>query len=151
MKIAIVDDMPEDSDKLVALMERYLREQTLVARVATYQSGEAFLADEKAREYSVVFLDIYMGGLTGMEVASRLRELGATCPVIFLTTSQTHAVESYRVRALDYLIKPITYEMLKGTMDMLLCRQGKEEPYLVVKEGRSLRRVPLAGIDYVDY
>lgn len=151
MKIAVVDDMPDDRAKLTALVERYLREQALVARVSTYQSGEDFLADEKATEYSVVFLDIYMGGLTGMEVAHRLRELGATCPVIFLTTSLTHAVESYQVYAFDYLVKPLTYERLKGTMDHLLRSRSREEPCLVVKEGRTPRRVPLASIDYVDY
>lgn len=151
MKIAIVDDMPEDSAKLAALVERYLREQALVARVSTYQSGEDFLEDEKALEYSVVFLDIYMGGLTGMEAAHRLRERGAVCPIVFLTTSRTHALESYRVRAFDYLMKPLAYGTLKGTMDLLLASQHREEPYLVVKEGRGPRRVPLAGIDYVDY
>ena len=72
-----------------------------------YESGEAFLQRTTDSEYDLVFLDIFMKELTGMEVARQMAADGSRCPVIFLTTSMDYALEGYEVGAFRYLLKPV--------------------------------------------
>ena len=71
-----------------------------------FSSGEEFLGAFTAGKYDLIFLDIYMDGITGMETAKRIRRADHGCRIIFITTSPEFAVESYDVSASFYLLKP---------------------------------------------
>jgi DNA-binding LytR/AlgR family response regulator len=74
-----------------------------------FSSGHAFIeAVEGGEEFEVVFLDIYMPGENGVDVAERIRDLLPQIGIIFSTSSPDHAVEAFKVQAVDYLIKPST-------------------------------------------
>jgi DNA-binding LytR/AlgR family response regulator len=83
---------------------------------------EALELIEKLRP-DVAFLDIRMPGLSGMEVARRITE---TCRVVFITAYDQHAVEAFEQEAIDYLLKPVTPERLKKTVQRL--KKGLAEP-----------------------
>ncbi|KAI4442693.1 LytR/AlgR family response regulator transcription factor [Schaedlerella arabinosiphila] len=114
MRIAIVDDLSEDAGKLREFICRWAQEQGifLVPAPAVFESGEALLAGFAPNTFDVVFLDIYMSGMTGMEAAKKIREQDNICQLIFTTTTREFAVDSYDVAAAFYLVKPYSYEKL---------------------------------------
>ena len=118
MRIAIADDDRKDQQSLAALLERYCAARGLAGELLCFSTAEELLADFAAGCFQLVFLDIYMGGLDGMEAARQIRRKDPGCQIIFVTVSQTHAVASYEVRAAWYLVKPVEYHRLEKAMDI---------------------------------
>ena len=103
LAIAICEDTPQDSLALKDL----LIELVPHANISLFSSGEAFLATDPANQFNLVFLDIYMADMTGIDTAQALRQQDKAVCIVFTTTSVDHALEGYRVRAMQYLIKPV--------------------------------------------
>ncbi len=116
MKIAICDDDPNDRQTMLRLVAEYLDLHNYHIGIDQYESAESFLATDVSR-YQLAILDIYMGGLTGIELARKLMEEHPKLQIIFCSSSNAHAAESYDVAALRYFIKPISREKLFGTLD----------------------------------
>ncbi len=109
LRFAICDDRARDRERLSQLVERYMHENGLSARMDEFDSGEALLAAVGDRGYDLVFLDIYMGNITGIETAVLLRQR-FNCAIILVTTSREHALEGFELNASHYLVKPVSYE-----------------------------------------
>lgn len=128
MLIYICDDMEQDRMRLRHSLEKYSRtlaEQYEISEVEIESFGAA---DEMIRTFrrsrqkpDLIFLDIYMQERDGMEAARLLRRSGCEAGIIFVTTSDEHAIESYDVDALYYLKKPFTRERFQAAMDK--CRE----------------------------
>lgn len=96
LKIAIVDDLKLDAEQLSHLILSYMKEHRIpTAAPEIFPNGETFLASFTVGSFDIVFLDIYMDGLSGMETAQKLRALDASCRIVFVTTSPDFAVDSY--------------------------------------------------------
>lgn len=103
MRIAICDDSQLDAKRI----EWALSSVSADAEITYYSSGRELIETiEGGAQFDVVFLDIYMPGENGVDVAERLRELLPQIGIIFSTSSPDHAVEAFKVQAVDYLIKP---------------------------------------------
>lgn len=116
MRIAICDDDPQDRLTMRTLVTEYLELHNYYIAIDEFPSGEAFLATDVER-YELAILDIYMGQLNGIETARKLVEEHPNLQIIFCSTSNAYAAESYDVAALRYFIKPISREKLYGTLD----------------------------------
>ena len=114
MQIAIVDDDKKETEYL-----RTALGSMLCGTVHTYQSGEAFLSAFSAGKYELIVLDIFMSGITGMDVARKIRETDKTARIVFCTSSNEFASESYEVGASYYLHKPLSEERLRAMLDRL--------------------------------
>ncbi|WP_455635805.1 LytR/AlgR family response regulator transcription factor [Parabacteroides sp.] len=99
---AIIDDEP----LAVSLLESYVLKTPFLDLRGTYNSALDALTDLRDRPVDLLFLDIQMPELSGLEFS---RILNADTRVIFTTAFDQYAVDSYRVNALDYLLKPIRY------------------------------------------
>ena len=111
LRIVICDDIKEERIKLKEYIRRLEKDDSLELDITEYESGEELLRVYGSRpEPDVMFLDIYMKNMTGVEVARRLLEKGYSGSVVFCTTSIDHAIESYKLRADGYLVKPYSYE-----------------------------------------
>ena len=109
LKVAVVDDDERDSSRIVAYLERFAAETGLKdMRVLTYSDGQAFL-DAFTDAFDVVFLDIEMPCLNGMESAKRLREINQDVAVVFVTNMAQYALQGYEVNAIDFIVKPVAY------------------------------------------
>lgn len=113
MRVAICDDHEEDRTLLMKLAKQYLEREMLEVEIFAYETGEAVLADFPQKGFSICFLDIYMGGLDGVETARRIRKMDAACQIVFITISTQHALEGYEVQAIAYLVKPITKDSVE--------------------------------------
>jgi len=98
----------------------------------------------------MLLLDILMPGLTGMEAAKEIRRSDREIPIIFLTSSREYAVESYRVGAEDYIIKPVRKDEVYPSLDKQLIRFAQEEAYLTVKTGNGIIKLLFSQIVYVE-
>ena len=150
MRIAVVDDMQSDRQQLNDCLDKYCRQAGLEYVLDSISSGEEFL---KAGDfaYNLIFLDIYMSGMTGMEAATAIREHNKDCLLIFTTTSKDFAVESYRVRAFDYLVKPYTYEQFSETMNLFDKSVVSSSRFIEVKANRMVVRIRCQDIIFADY
>lgn len=134
LHIGICDDSESDRAALRALISQIpgLR-RAADLQVSEYVCGEQLLLDaEDGRcDFDLLFLDIFMGGLSGMETARQLRGLGVQAPLVFLTSSPDFALESYDVAAAGYLLKPPQPERLTALIEKLF--SPVEKPKLAIK------------------
>ena len=91
-----------------------------------------------------------MPGTSGMAAAREIRGFDDVAEIVFLTSSPGFAYESYGVRALDYLLKPIRAEMLFPILDRLFLREQRPQEGLTLKCGATLVRVPFAQLEFVE-
>ena len=112
MEIAICEDCPQDARRLLCGIQNYAEKNGMDCQCEIFPDGKALLEGWSKNRFSLVFLDIYLGRENGIEIAQKLRRKDAAVPLVFVTTSEDFALESYSVRALHYLIKPITERAL---------------------------------------
>jgi DNA-binding LytR/AlgR family response regulator len=143
MNIAICDDVEMERGILRYMLEELLSQRDEDIHIIEYGSGEAVLADFTVEEvrFSLIFLDIYMSGITGVETARRLRASGCKSHLVFLTTSPDFAIEGYEVDAAGYLLKPVREEMLQNLFDRILLPVHRQQVGL--KCGREYRYIYL--------
>jgi len=103
LRIAICEDIEADAGYLSTLIEN----SGVSAEISRFISGEGFFASRPTGRFDIVFFDIYMGGMTGVEAARRLRESDNDCAIVFTTTSEDHRPEAFDVDADQYLVKPV--------------------------------------------
>lgn len=108
IRIAAVDDEEACALHMKKLVEQYEREQNEKVELRWFGDGLEFL-DKYAGEYDVVFMDIEMPYMNGIDVARKLREKDARVALIFVTVMEQYAIAGYEVDAMDFIVKPITY------------------------------------------
>lgn len=151
MNIAIVEDDAGDREYLLDCLAIYTDDMKTAVTVATFENAAAFLGDGTPGRYDLIFLDIYMGAVTGMDLAQKLRKSHVNSQFVFTTTSVAHAVTSYEVAATYYLLKPYDYGQFANMMAAVEERVRIDEPSIALKVGHDMETVPLASIRYVDY
>lgn len=121
MRFAICDDNSSDLKTMWEVFRRVAPEHALDA----FSDGRQLLdAVSGGANYDLLFLDILMPQITGMELAREISRLAPDIPVVFLTDSASYAVEAFSVRALHYILKPMTEEALKECLNRLEERQS---------------------------
>ena len=148
---AIIDDEP----LAAGLLESYARKTPYLQLVGTYNSAILAMKDLRDNPVQLLFLDIQMPELGGVEFAKILPK---DTRVIFTTAFPQYAVEGYKVNALDYLLKPVSYEdFLKSTDKALewfsiIQRQDayRRDRFMFVKTDYKLQRVNLDDILFIE-
>lgn len=111
MRIAVIDDNSSDRKTAIALAKDYFNQRKEYEKIDIifdeYNSGEAFLNAYMKGVYDILFLDIYMKSLTGIDVARQISLIDENCHIIFFTSSEEHYPESYEVHAKGYVTKPL--------------------------------------------
>ena len=118
VRIAVVENELNVAQNDIVLLERYAKENSLSLETAIFQNGYEFL--DTKEEFDAVLMDIDMPGLNGMEVAEKLREKNKTIDIIFTTNLPQFAVDGYKVQALDFVIKPVTFPNLSFAMEKVV-------------------------------
>ncbi len=116
--IAICDDEPHMSDALREMAAEFFRGKNRDVMISQFTSGEQLLRSQT--NIDILFLDIQMEGVNGMETARRLRRRKFKGFLIFTTVLKEMVFESFEVQAFDYLVKPIGEKQFAKTMERLL-------------------------------
>ena len=114
-QIALVEDEQSAADVLSSFIARYGEERDEQFEVTHFSNAIDF--EMTRRRFDLVFMDIQMPGINGMEAARLLRTYDAETPIIFVTNLAQYAVKGYEVDALDFIVKPITYFNFRMRMD----------------------------------
>ena len=119
LRLAVCDDMEEDRKTIVSMVRKHLDANGHLAIIDQYASGEEFIAADLSK-YDLVFLDIYMAKITGIQTAKQLIQRNPGVQIIFCSSSNEYAAESYDVNALRYIVKPIQEEKLQSALNVFL-------------------------------
>lgn len=148
IRIAICDDCKEDREFFKEALREYTNGQMNLFSVDEFECGEALLSAD-TDVYTLIFMDIFMKGMNGMETAKELRSKGTKAMLVFVSSSKEFAVESYQVEALHYIIKDYDKSVLHQVLDKFF-RNYPMDRSIEVKVGRERRMVRLQDILYVE-
>lgn len=149
MRVAIVDD---DNELLEGLSGLISKELLAIGdnskKISKFHNGEEFLEVFKPGAFDLIVLDIFMGGILGIDVARKIRESDNDVRLVFCTTSNEFASESYEVNAHYYLHKPFTEKSVKSMLDRLGMDSYEFAKHITLSNGQS---VILRNVIYTEY
>ena len=161
MNIAIIEDCAEDASRLSDYIAAYCSASSLCQETSVFRGSFDFFKTWKSGAYDLIFLDIFLedaqdagscGEPAGLAAARRIRQTDEHCIIILSSFSPDFALTGYELRAADYLVKPVSYDMLCHTLRYCLTRlQKRQSHYIEVKESRIMMKIRLDDILYTDY
>lgn len=125
-RIAVVEDEQQYRDEVCQYIEQYATEHQLKFDVTTYTDGQE-IVDDVQKHYDIIFFDIEMTQLNGMDAAKVIRERDVNVVMVFITNMAQYAIEGYEVGALDFVLKPIDYYGFSFRMARALGRVQKKQ------------------------
>ena len=149
-RLAVCEDEKELRETLCRMCGEILDELGVEHRVFPF-SGAEELADVLlgGERFDLLCLDIYLSGKSGMELAQELRDYDEQVSILFVTSSEEHLKEGYRVRPIQYLFKPVDREELMEAIqaDLRLFHQRKS---LVLRSGGQAVSFPVEDVLYIE-
>jgi DNA-binding LytR/AlgR family response regulator len=150
LRVAIVEDNDRDANYLLSHLKRYSRENNIEIESRRYENGILFLEGYQG-EYDLIFMDIDMPAMSGMEAAKVLRERDAHVLLIFVTALARFALNGYEVDAYDFIVKPLQYNFFSSKMDRAMKKLASEKRVkLLIKTNEKTVSVFADDILYVD-
>lgn len=148
--IAICDDEPIMLEKLFQNIQTFFQNQNSQFEIFTFTSGSELLNCKI--KFNLIFLDIEMSGLSGMDVAKKLREMKSDCYLVFITVLSEYVFDSFEVAASDYLLKPVDFSRLHRTLDRIynLLKQENNDNLIIFSKLNGCKSIPLKDIFYCE-
>lgn len=150
MRIGICDDDIAQLQTISEILSSYRTPDNEPVIFDCFSNASNLLDSLKPNSYDVLLLDILMPGFTGMDAAKDIRAEYESLPIIFLTSSPEFAVESYRVRAFDYLLKPIDPVFLTKALNRVYEHIVRSDPSFTFRLGRTVSSIPFNRIEYIE-
>lgn len=151
MKIAICDDDLTELNRITAFLDEYSKTNRLPLTCKTFCSSIELASTAMQESYDLYLLDILMPALNGIELAREIRNFDRAADLIFLTSSPEYAVDSYTVKASDYLLKPVQKKRFFAALDDILEQKERLlEKSIVVKSTIGVHKILLSRLMYVE-
>ncbi len=140
INVSIVDD-----DLLSrAILNNYTAENEYIRVLGVYDNAKDLIQSPEIKSVDVVFTDIQMPGIDGLELAKQL----GTTPIVFTTAFEDYALQAFEFNVVDYLVKPITKDRFERTIKKILISLGKTESPLVFRIDRKNQKIFPSEIKY---
>lgn len=152
LKIKILEDQPEQMERLITLLRRYAEEHPdFTYMVQTYTAGIPLL-EEYQCDTDVLFMDIQLPDILGIDAAKKIRQIDEKVLIIFITMLTQYAIEGYAVRAFDYVLKPVRYEEFTAKMDRIRRMIAHQSTALTLElhTKEDIRRINADDITYIE-
>ncbi len=153
MNIAICDDDNQSSGMLNILLKEYASRKNITdLSVSIYTDGNDLLdAIQEDKCFDICILDILMPTVSGIELGTKLREKAYNGVIIYLTSSKDFALDSYKVKAFNYILKPVIPDELYSTLDdAITTLSTKVDKTVIVKTKEGNVRISSNNILYVE-
>ena len=145
LQVAVCDDSIDEQNKL----QKLISEANMPVETTIFNSGEDLLKDYMPSKYDLIFMDIYMEGVSGIETVTTIREVDENVLIAFATTSMDHTLESYRLGAIKYIEKPIKKDSVNELLDMAQMKMDRV-PKLLIKNPYKDFAIAFENILYVE-
>lgn len=151
IKCAIVEDQSSDQEALKNALLSYGKEKDYTFSIDCFSSPLQFQEKDRG-EYDILFFDIEMPGMNGLELAKRLRQRNQDVILFFVTNLAKFAINGYDYNAYSYLLKPVNQELLKLKLDGLnsLLQKKKKEYKLTLKNKDGVFLIDIKDIYYIE-
>ena len=150
IRIAIVEDSLDERKKVLNCLNEYSKNNSIAFEIKEFESAEPFLAF-KNHSFDIVFMDIELPGINGMDACKKLREFDQDIIIIFVTNMASFAIKGYEVEASDFVLKPIREEMFalkfKKILDKFLASKDDKISFSI---NRNIKVFNLSDILYID-
>jgi DNA-binding LytR/AlgR family response regulator len=150
VRVLVVDDEQPVLDELVWLLGRDDR----IGEIRAARSGAEAIRELEAGDVDLLFLDIAMPGLSGVEIARLVRKFARPPRIIFVTAHDKHAVDAFELGAIDYVLKPIREERLRESIRRAVADMAEpvaaDDDQIAVELGGVTRFVSRSAIAYVE-
>lgn len=136
LQIAVCDDEQFYREKIKCLLEQYLHEHHPEYAIQTFSSGSEFLSvQENNVKYDVVFLDINMDQIDGIQTAKQIRTFHSDTFIVFVTAFIDYALEGYKVNAIRYILKDKLETAVSECMNAILQKMQKKQVVFAFSDG----------------
>ena len=150
IQIAVVEDDKRFSDLICSYIQHFHQKRKIDLFTAVFPDGEIFLHNYEAI-YDIIFLDIEMPGMNGMDVARKKREVDSSVIIIFITNMAQYVMHGYEVHATDYVLKPISeYRFATKLQKALKNISYRSKKYLIIKNNANILRLDADEIVYIE-
>ncbi len=150
MYLAICDDDPLLLHQLASIVDEYASARRLPLEYRLFDDAEAMLQAAAIRPFTHYFLDVMMPRMDGITAAQEIRSFDEHAKLVFLTSFREYAYQGFRVRAFDYLLKPVQPEALIAVLDRLETEEAGSQAYITLQNGRSVFRLPYDRLAYLE-
>ena len=150
IRIAIVDDDTTDAETLENILKKYEKEHSNVNfYIKKFSTAIAFL--DKYQPFDIVFMDIEMPLMNGLEACRNIREKDNNVIIVFVTNIVQYAVDGYAVNAFDCIIKPVNFETFKYKMDRVMQKlKYSKDDNIVLKTAKGIINLSINSILYIE-
>lgn len=150
MRIAIIEDEQVHRE----LLDTYIRKWGIVSKVTLtirhYENAESFLFQWEDMNFDVLFVDIQMSGMNGMELARHIRTKDVNTTIVFTTGITDYLEEGYEVAALRYLLKPISEEKVFACLKLVSEIRKNDKCVIIHTSNEEMRKLSAEEINYVE-
>lgn len=152
LKITILEDQKEQAARLSAMLKHYAEEHADFSYTLQHYDQSIQLLTEYRCDADLLFLDIQLPDMLGMEVAKRIRAIDDRVMIIFITMLTQYAIEGYSVGAFDYVLKPVRYDEFAAKMDRA-CRilaHRSSSMTIDVRTKEDIHRISVDDVTYIE-
>ena len=153
IELAICDDEEKEIEYAQGMLKEYMKEHPQYDfKIQTFSASlELLTFIEKNGGFDLLLMDIYMGGIKGIDAARELRNLGDQAEIIFLTSSRDHSLEAFEVNAAQYLVKPYRKDVFFAALDQVMGRIAIDRrSVVVVKTAKGIFRIAPRDMVYTE-
>ncbi|MDY5913113.1 MAG: LytTR family DNA-binding domain-containing protein [Inconstantimicrobium porci] len=149
--IAYCDDEDIQLCYMDTLIKQWSEENKISYCLSIFKSAEEFLFENEGNyPFDLVFLDVDMKAMNGMELARKIREKDKNIIIIFITNYEKYVFEGYEVNAYRYLLKPINEEKVADVLNSIIKNNSQEKKYIIEKYEGELKKIDLGDILYFE-
>lgn len=151
IKVAMCEDSKTDRELLQRIIEYLMKERGLTFQIETYESGESLVHGYSNHPCDLIFMDIIMGGMDGIEAGRKIRELDQKVEIVYCTSSEDFAIIAYEIHALGYLLKPFEPGRIGAVLDYYVQKHPqKNQNFIEVKSHRKSVIIPYKDIIFME-
>lgn len=150
LRIAIVDNDPAAVDQMMTYVRRYARSAGIDVYLDSFDRADKFLSQRKSI-YDIIFMEIELPGLNGMEAAKRLRKIDSDVVLVFVSANARYAIRGYEVDALDFVLKPFNFYTFSMKLERSIQRvRPQTGQSIVLKTSDGVHRLEIDQIYYLE-
>ena len=150
MKIAVCDDEKQFIEEVCPLLETRAKQHDIQLSLFCFTNGDDLIDAHKSKCMDLIFLDIIMPLLNGIETAKELRRIDTSVPIIFLTSAKEFAVDSYDVKAFWYLLKPLDNKKLQNVLEDFIKAFPLTEQFITVQTSDGFCKIFITNVCYLE-